>query len=452
MYKSVTWNTSTRIALGDILLTLLAAVISGLSVFGLSFSWGVHSELIFSMTGIWFTCALLRRPAFPALFGWVEWGMVGLVIYTASIGYLFGTSTIGNRSLSLGLMFAFHFIYKYFRSFGLDRSSTIIVKCMCLFIVLTYWITFVELLANPWIARQIKTGGELTQEIRKAGVGGYEFIYAIVLAAPILMYSFLYGYRLELSRFLRVLAGIGAVAIVILVFLSQYLTAIVLIATAIGLLCMLAPKKMSSRIGLLALTGLMLCYCESWVPSITSIAREAGWSNQTTDRTDRAIESFGASESRGVLDDRLDSWRVSWMGLSNSPFCGELLVSMYSSEDWSIDDLGQHSQLLDVAALYGAPIGALQLLVLVGPFVGRKRCERGLIALNVSIGTVFITLMAVNNQTPSLGFVVFLVFPLFYDWAAARNGHGSFFESLSMRCQRWVRTNPVASSQVRGFN
>ena len=68
--------------------------------------------------------------------------------------------------------------------------------------------------------------------------------------------------------------------------------------------------------------------------------------------------------------------------------------------------------IFDTFALYGFGIGIIQLYVYAQPFLRRFKRNDGYVSeLTVAMMVVFLLFSIVDNVTPSVGFVVFFIYP-----------------------------------------
>ncbi len=125
---------------------------------------------------------------------------------------------------------------------------------------------------------------------------------------------------------------------------------------------------------------------------------------------------FTTSQMGDTIWMRVDRWSESIETFWRYPMFGIIRKKLQFSGGYIIG-FGQHSQFLDVFALFGLGIGTLQLYVFLQPIVKRIRnADNSYSGMSIAILTLLIILFTINNATPSIGFALFFIFPTIYDW------------------------------------
>lgn len=330
---------------------------------------------------------------------------------TVAIPYLFGIGIIGNRYLSLGLIPTGYFIFNYYkqkeRLSDLKRISVI----MAFFAAITFFITIKALIEKPYISRSIKSSGEHSENLSSQGIGGYGFIYFIVVVSIFLLYMSLKSK----SKFFRCITFIGYLISVYFVLKSSYMTALLTVITASIVLILSNYSKSGTvnRIKILFLTILLFV-------AITNIDIII---NKYADFLPKRIANIvvvenGNSIYQSILDefvnDRWPTMLSSIKTFSTYPFFG-LVGSTNIQVDQSgfLTGFGQHSYILDTFALYGFVIGIVNVFIIFKPFRDKNgnRIKYGK-ALNNAMMVCIIGIYLFNNATPSIAFAFGILFPL----------------------------------------
>lgn len=113
---------------------------------------------------------------------------------------------------------------------------------------------------------------------------------------------------------------------------------------------------------------------------------------------------------------RVDRWLESLLALKNYPIFGIIQTKLNYSGGYLVG-FGQHSQFLDVFALFGFGIGSLQVYIFLQPIFKRfKNIDNTYSGMSILLLFLIVILFTVNNVTPSIGFAFFFIFPTVYDW------------------------------------
>ena len=96
----------------------------------------------------------------------------------------------------------------------------------------------------------------------------------------------------------------------------------------------------------------------------------------------------------------------------NNPIFGIIFYPLATNHSGQLIAFGQHSQIIDTFALFGFPLGLLQLYIYTKPF--RDRITYGYRKYNILTILIMISFLCVsvfNNVTASIGFAVFFIYP-----------------------------------------
>lgn len=346
-----------------------------------------------------------------------------LIFYLATIviPYMFGVGVIGNRYLSLGLIPLGYMIFNYYkqkeRLCDLKRISVI----MAFFAAITFFKTLKALIENPYISRSIKSSGEHSETLARQGIGGYAFIYFIVIASIFLLYFSLKSK----SRLFRLIAVITYLMTLILILKSSYMTALltVIIASAVLLLSHYANSN-STNIIILSVLVITIFFFLINVDVII---------NKYSDIIPQRIASIVVSENgksiyQSILDEFMnDRWPTMLESVGmflKYPFFGIIGTgNIRFAESGLLTGFGQHSHILDTFALYGFLIGIVNIFIIFKPFKDQNgnRIKYGK-ALNRAMLVCTVGIYLFNNATPSTAFALGIMFPLIREIYDSENG------------------------------
>ena len=341
------------------------------------------------------------------------------VIYTVSFAYLEGNGVIGNRFFELAQLPIFFLAYSINSMNGRRKDNRILILMVIPFVLLSICFTLNAYKLYPLISRDVKAGTELGIEYMKKGIGGYEFIYFLVLIFPSLFYTIFNRPSLLLPKY-RLIAFFFAVIVVINIVLSNFSTALLLLLISI-LYCIVVPRINSKLVPLflflccilIFFSGQLLANLMDWLGTI--------YGNTTNAERTKEINAFLLKGQMGdALTARTFTYNNSWQAFINNPILGIITKPLGYSGKYLVG-FGQHSQLLDTFALYGFGIGILQLYVYFQPIISRaKNSDGSICTLTLLMLVLFFVLLFINNATPSIGFAIFFVFPTIYDWIQER--------------------------------
>ncbi|MDQ6418673.1 O-antigen ligase family protein [Paenibacillus sp. LHD-117] len=375
------------------------------------------------MAGLWALIAFISRPGFFTIFGDKpvhRLVIMGFVLFTTIFPYLFGNGVIGNRYLLFGQLLAFYFIYQYNKKYGMESANESIVRWSLPFIGITTVITLFNIVDNPWLARSIKSSGEASAALQARGIGGYEFIYFLTFVC--IMATFMWMNKKSLKLTNRVSLGILIFIILgmLTIAFSNFFTALSIYAIATTVIVITRMAGLVART--LALLGslLLLLNWQGIFLAATNFLID-NLNGRTVERI-MSIQStvINGSAQEGLFAERLPVYEQSWNAFVDNPFFGVVVNQLEFSGGFLVG-FGQHSQFLDTFALYGFIIGCVNIAIVLYPFITRFTKDRMLTNLNITMILATVLLFTMNNVTPIIGFAVFFMYPVLYDFIKKRN-------------------------------
>ena len=187
------------------------------------------------------------------------------------------------------------------------------------------------------------------KELMQRNIGGYDFVYATVLALPMTFFA-----AAKSRGWARAGFSCFYAAQVVMIVLSQYTYAIVFAAgvTAVELMALLLRamfKRLTVGVSMLCTLPLFLALWLCRVPLLTlagSVAAKIGFENAQYSLNQLLTLLEGGAVDSGS---RLDAYRLSWQAFKASPLLGAMSGAARA--------LGMHSDLLDLFAGLGV-VGA----------------------------------------------------------------------------------------------
>ncbi len=385
------------------------------------FPWYNLSTVIATL--LWVALAALSHPNFFISSSIYRFLLIFFVIYTATMPYFFNQNEIGNRYLILSQIFIFYLFYEYNKKYSHKKSNIRIVIYTLPFIIFTSLRTLYGLISNPYLVRSIKSEGEHSEFLHKQGIGGYEFIYFLVIVISILFFAILMRKALSF-RFKHV----GSVVVIMLLFgftiiFSNYFTGLLVMVFSLLMLILLKERSLLNSLIVYLLAFLGLIFSKSIILFSSDILIKLLANGKTVNRI-MSLQSSILNQG-GVfflLKVRLETLEVSWDALLSNPLFGSIVKPSVV--------MGNHSFLMDTFALYGVFLGIISLCVILIPFIGRFNKNGRLNGLNLTMMICVFLLFFLNNATPSMGFAVFFIYPVMYDWLAVKLSKSEKIEIL----------------------
>jgi hypothetical protein len=373
----------------------------------------------------WGLCAIILKPAFLTLLSRnsiYRHFIIIFITYTVSISYLTGNFVVGNRYFSYSIVFFFYFVYQYNKFYGYEDSSKFIVKFSLPFILFTSIKTTAGLINNPNLSRSIKSTGEHSAAIQLQGIGGYSFIYFSVFFIIILLFLALNKKHLKFKKHQEFLIYSIVLLLTSTVILSNYFTALIMIFLSMTVIVLLRSTERIKKtfvvmvMGIIFLNGKsMFLIISGWFLKNTN----GGWTMKRIELLRESVlnESFN---NESLLTERSQVWFKSFELFKENPLFGAI-----AKNSGNLTKLvSQHSYVFDTFAAFGIFIGLINIYLVSQPFLIRiiKR-DHLLLSLNMAITVSVLILLTVNILTPSIGFVIFFIYPVTYEWVLSRIYH-----------------------------
>ncbi|WP_226742862.1 hypothetical protein [Polaribacter gangjinensis] len=356
----------------------------------------------------WFVFTFLENPTYLLLPSKHILAIYFYIFYTIIIAYLSGNGTIGNRFFELSQIPIFFMAFEKNKLLGRNNDNLFIIKLLIPFVLLTSIITLNAYRVNPYISRSLKVSQGLGVENLRKGIGGYDFIYFLVLLIPILIFV-LGKTKKKTSRFVFI---IMIILFSFNIVLSNFSTALLLLL--LGLFMGFFVKKIKSSYFLIYLGFFVIlsftynAFSLFFLDFMIELLGDSMGSYRLNE-----IKAFLLTGDEGVsIEGRTEVFQQSLNVFYQNPIFGKISSPLTKNLDGNITGFGQHSQILDTFALFGLFIGLLQIYIYFYPIKRYLKESKYVISgFSLSILLIFFTVITVNNATPSIGFAVFFIFP-----------------------------------------
>lgn len=373
------------------------------------------SNLLISIASfIWFGFSFINKKKYTIKLKFYNIAVLFFVFYTFIVAYISQNYVIGNRYLNFSQCFFFYLMYCFYKT---NKKIILkkILKISAIMISLTSIRTFIALIYNPYISRSIKSSGEYSEELWKQGIGGYELIYMLPFISVILFFfGFITKNKCKYNLFLK----IAFLFTIILIVISNYFTALLISLSGILGLLLLEILKRKNYFLILGLSFLSINFFLLKKQIIRLILDNMIYyvpNGRTKDRLIQFELEFSKGRKSELLDERIMVNRESIESFKNNKFFG-IIVEKIKTKDGYLTGFGQHSQLLDTFALYGFFIGVLQIYLLVYPFIKIQKKSITYRTISFIICIQMLVLFYNNIATPSIGYILFFIFPAICDY------------------------------------
>lgn len=356
---------------------------------------------------IWAVIAYIKNDRYFKNLTYYRLMLTLYLILTLTIPTIVGNHMIRNRTLGTIAFYLMYIVYDYYNQNNRKNVIKKSIKIVSVFIFITVSKTAMALINNPYISRQIKSSGELTNNILSQGIGGYEFIYFLLILLPFLFYLIFYSEE-NITKKNKIGLIIIFFIISYLIVLSNYFTAFVIMVGSIFLLITL-KKILSDKYLLLVfilLIFISLLFYKNLLIYFLKLLIDFSGDSLTNIRLDSLLNNLISTNSIKLDTKRFDLLSTSLGTFINNPLFGLVtrkkidLYVLYSS-------ISAHSYILDTFALYGGIIGIMQLYLLIYPFYNRLNFKNKYLSLTM---IVFIIILLINNtMTGSMGISLWFI-------------------------------------------
>lgn len=332
--------------------------------------------------------------------------------------YLANNSVIAHRCVGCSLVFLAPIIFDFYKSINRLCDLKRIMFLIAIFVIITGLITYYNLLINPYISRKLKSDGT-GDELLRQGIGGYEFIYFVMVAGLPMLFIFLKDRR----RLVKFICLVLYAFCLLLMVKANYLTA--LITFVVCSLIMLftyffntkfTTKKITSVLLLLGFIVIvftanrLLVMIESFLPNRISSVINSG------------EKSILTSIYNEFIIDRWSTILDSINAFTNNPILGLSLSTKITYINGYLYGFGQHSYIFDTFALYGIVLGVFNVVIIFFPFAFYKKDQVN--SLTISMILCVILLYLLNNATESIALGIGIIYPL------VREQYRSYFKPV----------------------
>ncbi len=322
------------------------------------------------------------------------------LLYTFPVGYLADGMFGVTRNLQFYLMLFFLIVYESYRRKSLLMLKPVIVINIVLFTIWAFT-TYQGLLINGHASRYIIRSGEEAIALTKQGIGGFTFIYSLLIYIVSLMA--LIRYRIQRKKFLTpvsVFLLFSLLLSMIVVLKAEYSTAVLLMVLS-SILYLFYSDSIAKNILLFFVMILVYIAMNYFLVDILIMLQPYTEGTNYSHKIVDTIATIQSDELTGTAKDRIDRYIRSFNLFMEHPFTGT----------WSIMPVGKHSLILDTFAQYGIFAGIALIYILFKPLVDIYKTHRRNRGLALTMLFLAVALASLNNVAMAYGFMFYVFYP-----------------------------------------
>lgn len=359
----------------------------------------VLAMLLWLALETWVPRSVLLRPSWPVLVSLV------FVLYTAVIEWLVPDSSAISRQFPVWVILFFLMVGESFTR-GRDGDAR-----FCFWLVLL--ILPVWSLGTLWglqtfgmhAARVVVKSTEEARELSGQGVGGYGFVYTVVLCLP--FFAGLFFHRDKVLKNIRVrwkravarflILGNFLISMLLVLRAGYSIAVLLSVFSVASVLLIRSRRPLPFAISTCFVGLLVLLVGLSIGPALGALENVViGTEYSAKVRDIRA--SLEGGGSTGTVEGRTERYSRSWEKFTENPLLGTL----------KFDDVGKHSAILDRFAQYGFVVGLLFLMLLA--YVPLRALRAPYVPIGLALGflVVAIGFPMLNNVFMSWGVVLYM--------------------------------------------
>ena len=307
-------------------------------------------------TGVWLLLELRAARSVLLRPGWPVIGAFGFVLYTAGVEWTVPDSAGITYHFQVWIMLFFLLVGE---SLARGRDDDAQFYFWLVLLVLPVWslatLRGIETISQD-VARTISRSSAEARELSARGIGGYGFIYAVLLSLPFLYQLVLRARASGIGRagWWRVgrgLLALNALVGSLLVIRAGYSIALALAVSALALVLLVRSRRPLPLAMSVSLSALLLVVLGSLVQPTLGMLQDVAAGTEYAAKVRDVRSSLAQGESTGTVDGRTERYERSLRLAMEHPVAGTL----------AFDPVGKHSAILDRFAQYGILVGLLFL-------------------------------------------------------------------------------------------
>lgn len=343
--------------------------------------------------------SVLRKPNWPVL------GSLVYIIYTTILEWLVPDAASINQQFPIWIMLFFLLVGESQRR----GNSTDAQFCFwVILLVMPIW-SFATLRGIDTIAadvsRTMSRSSEEARDLAAQGIGGYGYIYTVVLCMPFLAQlalRFRKEWNVGRTRWQRrlghLIIWVNFLLASLLMIRAGYTIALILSAFAILSVALIrSSRTLPFAISICFVGVLALGVVIAMKPALAALEGVAAGTEYSAKIRD-ARTLLEEDQSTGTVNDRAERYYLSLKLAVENPVIGTL----------SFDDVGKHSAILDRLAQYGFFFGFMFMALMIHVPVRVMRSSGAPVGLALSFLIVAVGFPLLNPVFMSWGLILFV--------------------------------------------
>lgn len=320
------------------------------------------------------------------------------LLYSFTINYIVDDIDGIKRNIQLYILLFFILVYTSYQRKSLEILKPVIYINVVLFLI---WAiaTLTALNVNSHAVRYLIRSSEISRHYSSLGVGGFAFIYSLLIYITILIYLLKKQLNLNLISFFYIISLFLSVATVLK---SGYTLAVILLVISMVTI-LFYSSNIWKNIIYFTFVAIILYILNYYILDILHYLLKFAEGTNYRLKINDIINSYELGEASGTAHDRLERYARSLSIFLENPLLGI----------GSVATVGKHSLILDSFAQYGIVIGTLIIYILIyipyHIFITVKNNK----PLAFTILLLIISLTLVNNVTMMYGLMFYIFYPFF---------------------------------------
>ncbi len=286
-----------------------------------------------------------------------------------------------------------------------DKSQKLLLQFSLIVLAVTSYTTILGLEIFPKASRELAgvAVGEDRSNYMLLNIGGFDFIYAITLAIPVVFWMIRYT-----KRWMKILNVIIFLLFLYCIYMSSYATAFLIVLVVIVLLLIDYNPRWKPYIIYIVLFAAILM----GTGALSAFFRWLSSSVESEYVADRLLQvslllegNSAESISTDTSNERVVLLHNAWVGFLNSPLWGNNIIS------WNKSVLSGHSLLLDIMSASG--ILGVFFFVSIFYQIYKKVFEGRFNSLVANARIIWISFIILSIFNPSSFAIIYLVIFLF---------------------------------------
>jgi len=257
------------------------------------------------------------------------------------------------------------------------------------------------LLQDSHISRTLIRSSEVTVQASKSGVGGFSFIYALLIY--IIAVMALLKKRFEEKKNFSIASSFllfSVILAMLVVLKAEYSTAVILMVLSVSFF-LFHTKSIHRNIIIFLVFILAYLVLKSFVVDFLHFLLQFAEGTNYYFKLEDMITSLNTSEAVGTASDRIERYFRSINIFLENPLVGI----------WSLNTVGKHSLILDTFAQFGFFAGVTLIYILFSIPYRILRTHKRNRTLALTVLFLIIALSSLNNVSMAYGFMFYLFYP-----------------------------------------